>query len=146
VRIYPDRPVLGVGAVIFDGDRVLLVKRGQEPFKGRWSLPGGVVELGETLADAVAREVVEETGHEVHVGPVVDVVQIVHRDPDGRIQYHFVVVDYMCRATSQSPRCGSDADEARWVELASLETFELTEKAAAVIYKAQAARTGTPLS
>jgi 8-oxo-dGTP diphosphatase len=132
-RRYPDRPVLGVGAVILESGRVLLIKRGQEPLKGHWSLPGGVVELGETLVAALGREVREETGLEVHIGPVVDVLDIVERDADGSIQYHFVVVDYLCRPVTHALRCGSDADEARWVEAAGLDAYRLTEKAASVI-------------
>jgi len=137
-RVFPSRPVLAVGAVILDGSRVLLVKRGQEPLKGRWSLPGGVVELGETLTDALAREVVEETGLDIRIGPLVEVLDIVHRAPDGRVHYHFVVADYLCRAAAAALRCGSDADEARWVEASSLDDYELTEKAASVIHKALA--------
>src|SRR5439155_11424714 len=93
---YAARPIVGVGAVIFDGDRVLLIKRGHEPLKGEWSLPGGRVELGETLGQAVAREVLEETGLVVDVGPVVEVLDRVHRTPDGRVEHHFVIIDYLC--------------------------------------------------
>ena len=137
-RRHPDRPIVAVGAAILDAGRVLLIKRGQEPLKGRWSLPGGVVELGETLVDALVREVAEEAGIEIHVGPVVDVLDIVERDPDGRVQYHFVVVDYLCRPATQALRSGSDADEVRWVEAASLDAYHLTKKAASVIRTALA--------
>src|SRR5665213_1646809 len=96
-RTYPERPIVGVGAVIFDGDRVLLVKRGHEPLMGAWNLPGGAVEVGETLDAALAREVLEETGLSVEVGPVVEVLDSVRFDADGRVEYHFVIVDYLCR-------------------------------------------------
>jgi mutator protein MutT len=143
-RLFPSRPIVAVGAVIVDGGRVLLVRRGQEPLKGRWSLPGGAVEVGETLVDALAREVGEETGIQIHIGPLVEVLDIVHRDQGGRVQYHFVVVDYLCRPMTQTLRCGSDADEARWVEAARLDAYRLTEKATAVIHKALAlAREGS---
>ena len=137
-RRHPDRPIVAVGAAILDAGRVLLIKRGQEPLKGRWSLPGGVVELGETLVDALVREVAEEAGIEIHVGPVVDVLDIVERDPDGRVQYHFVVVDYLCRPATQAIRCGSDADEVRWVAATGLDAYDVTEKTASVIRAALA--------
>ena len=103
---------MGVGAVVLDGDRVLLVKRGHAPLKGEWSLPGGTVELGETLEAAVAREVLEETGLEVDVGPLVEVIDRVQRAPDGRVEYHFIVVDYLCRGPGTDRSAGSDADDA----------------------------------
>src|SRR3989440_8404211 len=96
-RRYPERPIVGVGAVVLDGDRVLLAKRAHEPLKGQWSLPGGGVEIGETLEEALRREVLEETGLAVSVGPVVEIFERIERQADGRIEYHFVIVDYLCR-------------------------------------------------
>src|ERR1700692_2905152 len=115
VREFPAQPVVGVGAVVVDGDRVLLVRRGHEPLKGEWSLPGGAVELGETLETALAREVVEETGLDVVVGSVVEVLDRVERAPDGRVEYHFVIVDYACTVRGGSIASGSDAEDDRWV-------------------------------
>ena len=136
MRIFPDRPIVSVGAVVVDGDCVLLVKRGHEPLKGEWSLPGGVVELGETLVEALAREVLEETGLEVAVGPVVEVLDRVHRTGEGRVEYHFVIIDYLCRARGGSLACATDADEARWVPVRDLETFRPTASVRAVVRKA----------
>lgn len=136
MRRFPERPLVGVGAVIVDGSRVVLVKRGHEPLKGEWSLPGGAVELGESLHDALVREVREETGLDVDVGPVVDVVDRVHRTDDGRVEYHFVIVDYLCRVTGGSLACGSDAGDACWAERDDLTRFNLTPLALRVVRKA----------
>jgi mutator protein MutT len=136
MRRYPDRPVVSVGAVILDKGRVVLVKRGQEPLKGRWSLPGGVVEAGEALHAAVVREVREETGLAVRVGDVVDVLDRITRDADGRIEFHYVIIDYVCAVAGGSLACASDADDARWVERAELGDYDLTTKVAEVIARA----------
>src|SRR2546422_63599 len=111
---YPDRPVVGVGAVVLDGSRVLLIKRGHAPLKGQWSLPGGGVELGETLEQAVAREVLEETGPSIEVGPMVEVLDRISRDADGRVEHHFVLVDFVCRPNGAVLRSAADAADAAW--------------------------------
>jgi 8-oxo-dGTP diphosphatase len=136
VRSFPDRPIVSVGAVVVDGDRVLLVKRGHEPLKGEWSLPGGVVELGETLGEALAREVREETGLDVAIGPVVEVLDRVQRAGDGRVEFHFVIIDYLCRARGGSLASASDADDVRWVAVADLGSFRPTASVSAVVRKA----------
>jgi 8-oxo-dGTP diphosphatase len=128
--------VLAVGAVILDGDRVLLVRRANEPMKGEWSLPGGAVDVGETLESAVAREVLEETGLAVSVGPVVEVLDSIRRDADGRVEYHFVIVDYLCSMRGGTATAGSDAGDLRWVAVADLERYGLTSVALKVIRKA----------
>jgi mutator protein MutT len=138
-RRHPDRPIVAVGAVILDGARVLLIKRGQEPRKGEWSLPGGAVETGETLQAALAREVREETCLDVAVGPVVEVLDSIRRDAEGRAEYHYIIVDYACRVREGAPTiasCGSDAAEACWVDIVDLERYRLTPTAIAVIRKA----------
>ncbi len=136
LRHYPARPIVGVGAVILDGPRVLLVRRAHEPLKGEWSLPGGAVELGETLETALAREVIEETGLEVVVGPVVEVIDRVQRAPDGRVEYHFVIVDYLCTVRAGVAAHGSDASDVRWVPVSELAAHQVTSKAIEVILKA----------
>lgn len=139
MRQYPERPIAAVGAVILDGDRVLLVQRGQEPLKGEWSLPGGAVELGETLEAALAREVREETSLDVVVGPVVDVLDSIRRDAAGRAEYHYIIVDYACRVRAGTPTVaarGTDAADVRWVPIPDLERYGVTGTAIAVIRKA----------
>ena len=141
MRTYPDRPIVAVGAVVLDGDCVLLVQRGQEPLKGEWSLPGGGVELGETLEAALAREVREETSLDITIGRVVEVLDSIRRDAAGRAEYHYIIIDYACRVrpgTSSIPARGTDADDVRWVLIADLEAYGVTATAIAVIRKAAA--------
>ena len=137
-RKYPQHPLVGVGAVIFDEDRrrVLLVKRGREPAKGRWSIPGGLVDVGEALEEALEREVVEETGLEIEVGPLVEVLDRIIYDEDLRVQYHYVLVDFLCTAKPDEPREASDAEEVRWFRLEELEGLEMTGSTLEVIAKA----------
>ena len=134
-RDYPDRPIVGVGAVIVENGRALLVRRGTEPLKGEWSIPGGVVELGETLRAAASREAKEETGLEVEAGEVLEVVDRILRDPASKVQYHYVLVDFLCRRISGEPRAGEDASELRWITAAELESFPIADSAAAVVRK-----------
>jgi mutator protein MutT len=136
LRSYPDRPIVGVGAVVLDGGRVLLVRRANEPSKGEWSLPGGAVELGESLEDAVVREIREETGLDVEVGRVVEVLDRVRRDADGRVEYHYVIVDYACTLRGGQLAAGTDAADVRWADVAGLERLGVSDKAMSVIKKA----------
>jgi ADP-ribose pyrophosphatase YjhB (NUDIX family) len=128
--------VVGVGAVIFDEGRVVLIKRKYEPLAGQWSLPGGALDLGESLEAGVAREIREETGLEVHVGPVVEVFDRILLDTDGRVRYHFVLIDYVCRPIGGTLQAGSDVADAVLVDPAELAPFRLTPKAVAVIERA----------
>jgi ADP-ribose pyrophosphatase YjhB (NUDIX family) len=127
--------VIGVGAVVLVGGRVVLVKRAHEPLKGMWNLPGGGLELGETLVAACAREVQEETGLAVEVGPVIEVFDRIMYDETGAVQYHFVLVDYVCRPIAGTVRCGSDASDVVLADPADLAAFALTQKALDVIAK-----------
>jgi 8-oxo-dGTP diphosphatase len=135
-REYPDRPIVGVGAVIIDRGRVLLVKRGSPPMLGQWTVPGGVVELGETLRSAAEREAQEETGLTVHVGEVIEVIDRILPGDDGRTQFHYVLVDFLCSVVQGEANAGSDAAEVAWAAENELETFKLEKTALEVILKA----------
>jgi len=134
-RDYPDRPIVGVGAVIVENGCALLVRRGTEPLKGEWSIPGGVVELGETLREAAAREAQEETGLQVEAGEVLEVVDRIMRDPESKVQYHYVLVDFLCRRVSGEAQAAADASELRWITIKELQGFPIAESAAGVIRK-----------
>jgi 8-oxo-dGTP diphosphatase len=136
VREYPERPIVGVGAVVIDERRVLLVRRGNEPLKGEWSLPGGAVEVGETLQTAIAREVLEETGLVVDVGPMIDVLDRIRLDADRRVRYHYVLIDFVCRPTGGTLCCGTDAADATWAPIADLPDYGLADATLAMIHKA----------
>jgi mutator protein MutT len=136
-REFPEAPIVGVGAVVIDGTKVLLVRRANEPLKGEWSLPGGALEVGETLQQGVVREVLEETGVTVAPAGVVEILDRIVRDEEsGRVRYHYVLIDFVCRATAGSPRVGSDADEVRWVDRAVLNEYGVAPVTVRVIEKA----------
>ena len=136
MREYPERPIVGVGAVIVDDGRVLLVRRANEPLKGEWSLPGGAVECGETLQVAIAREVREETGLDVEVGPMVDVLDRIRFDAAGRVLFHYVLVDFLCRPNGGMLACASDATDVAWAGVMELSQYGLAETTVSVIQKA----------
>lgn len=138
MRSYPQRPVIGVGAVVLDAGRVLLIKRAHAPLKGHWSLPGGAVELGETLEQATAREVREETGLDIDVGPIVEVLDRIMKDGDGHVEHHFVLVDFVCSVSGGILSSASDADAAEWVPLDALPDYGVADITTAVIRKAAA--------
>jgi ADP-ribose pyrophosphatase YjhB (NUDIX family) len=135
-RDYPERPFVGVGAVIVDGDRALIVRRAKEPLKGQWSIPGGMLELGEKLREGLAREIREETSLEVEVGDVLDVFDSIFPDADGRTQYHYVLIDYRCTVRGGKAIAGSDVSEVRWVTSTELYELGMKEVTVGVIRKA----------
>jgi ADP-ribose pyrophosphatase YjhB (NUDIX family) len=135
-RHYPERPIVGVGAIIVRGGEVVLIRRRFEPLKGQWSLPGGTLELGETLEAAVAREMLEETGLVVDIGPVVEVFDRITIDDDRRVRYHFVLVDYLCRPIGGTLAHGSDVDAAVFVPAERLPEYDVTPKVRAVVARA----------
>ena len=142
-REYPEAPIVGVGAVVIDGTKVLLVRRGQEPLKGEWSLPGGALEVGETLQQGVVREVLEETGLMVAPGGIVEILdriildRITQDEASGRVRYHYVLIDFVCHVTGGALGPATDAEEVRWVERDQLQNgFRLAPVTVAVIEKA----------
>jgi ADP-ribose pyrophosphatase len=124
--LYPEKPLVGVGVLIRDGDRYLLIRRAADPDKGLWSIPGGMVEIGERTHDAAVREANEETSLDVEVVEVLDVVDKIIRDEDRRIKYHFVIVDYLAELRGGELKASSDALDARWVEAAEFPEYELS--------------------
>ncbi len=134
-RRYPARPVLGVGALIFRGDEILLVERGREPLKGQWSLPGGAVETGERLEDAITREVREETGLEIVPVQVALIFERIMPDADGNAEYHYVLVDYLCEIRGGALCAGDDSNCARWFLVVDLDHLSLTDGTLNVIRK-----------
>lgn len=135
-RDYPEHPIIGVGAVIVEGGRVLLVRRDTEPLRGEWSVPGGMLELGEKLRDGVRREAMEETNVQVEPGEVLDVFDSIFTDGLGRTQYHYVLIDYLCHPVSGEPRAGSDASDVRWVSAEALPAMGLRQATEQVLRKA----------
>lgn len=134
-RDYPEHPIVGVGAVIVQAGRVLLVRRDTEPLRGEWSVPGGMLELGEKLRDGVRREVLEETGIEVETGEVLEVFDSIFTDALGRTQYHYVLVDYLCKPLSGEARAGSDVSDVRWVSADALAAMGLRQSIEQVVRK-----------
>ena len=137
-REYPSHPRVGVGAVVLDAGRVLLVRRGKAPSYGKWSLPGGMVELGETTREAVQREIEEECSLKIRVLDVCGVLDRVVRDAEGRIRYHWVLVDYVAFVESGTLCAASDADEACWVEVDEVARLDTTDGLLDMIRRAQA--------
>jgi 8-oxo-dGTP diphosphatase len=124
-RLYPSRPIPGVAGVILDGNRVLLSVRGKAPSEGKWGLPGGAVEVGETVREAVVREILEETGVTVRPVKLITVLDSIHRDEDGRVRYHYILFEYLCEYVSGEVSPSSDAPDARWVKFDELDSIDI---------------------
>jgi len=135
-RRYPSRPFLGVGALIFEDGNLLLVERAKDPLRGHWSLPGGIVETGEKLEDAIRREVHEETGLEIEPLSIFEVFERVVPDAEGKTEYHYVVIDYLCRSVGGKLEAASDVSRAAWVAERNLRDYRITEGTLAVVGRA----------
>ena len=125
-RLYPDQPIVGIGVVIVHEEKIVLIKRSNEPARGKWTIPGGLVELGEPIENAVIREALEETCLEVENPHLVDVVGQVDHDADDRVKYHYVIIDYLVHVRSGNISAASDAAELRWVPFDEVEKYDLT--------------------
>jgi 8-oxo-dGTP diphosphatase len=142
-REYPERPVVGVGGVIIDQRRALLIRRGSEPLLGEWSIPGGTLELGETLEEGVARELLEETGLDVRVHDLIEVFDRIYLENGfetsaarARPRFHYVIADYLCERIGGEPRAGSDVTDVAFAREEELGTFNLTPTATRILRKA----------
>jgi ADP-ribose pyrophosphatase YjhB (NUDIX family) len=135
-RRYPKRPLVGVGAILLRGDRILMAQRGKLPLKGWWSLPGGALETGELLVDGIRREVREETGLEVKPVRMFQIFERIMRDSAGAVEYHYVLVDYLCRAVGGTLRAGDDVAHVEWVRRRDLPALQITEGTLEVIQSA----------
>jgi 8-oxo-dGTP diphosphatase len=142
-REYPDSPLVGVGAVIVQNQRVLLIRRGQAPLLGEWSLPGGVLECGETLREAVVREAREETGLVVETGEMLGVYERVIRGDEGRVRYHYVLIDFLCHSAGGELEAASDAADVRWFTADELPALNLAYDASDVVLKGLARSAAT---
>ncbi len=139
-REYPDRPLVGVGAVIWRDERVLLIRRGKAPRAGQWSLPGGAQKLGETVEEAARREVLEETGLTLERPEVIAAVDLIERDDDGRVRYHYTLIDVSADAAPGEPVAGSDAAETRWFDREEIKALGLWSETLRIIELARAQR------
>jgi 8-oxo-dGTP diphosphatase len=135
-REYPERPVVGVGGVVISDGRTLLIRRGSPPMVGQWSIPGGMLEVGETLLDGVRRELREETGVEVRVLDLIEVFERIDLDGAGKVRYHYVITDYLCEVAAGEARANSDVTDVAWAAPGDLARYSVTPTATRVILRA----------
>ncbi|MCW4039102.1 MAG: NUDIX hydrolase [Candidatus Bathyarchaeota archaeon] len=135
-RKYPVCPLIGVGALIHRGDKIVVVKRENEPAKGLWSIPGGLLELGERVYDGVKREVMEETGLDVEIDRLLDVIDNIVYDDDGKICYHYVLIDYLCSSSHGDLTAATDVTEAQWIKLEDVNRLPTTKTLKRLLVKA----------
>ncbi len=141
-REYPERPIVAVGGVVIHDSQVLLIRRGQPPLEGRWSIPGGILEVGETIAEGIERELKEETGIAIRVLELIEIYEKVLRDEENQPQYHFVILDYLCEFVEGTARPGGDVIEVVWAGEQQLDSLAVTGAAKRVIRKALSAVRG----
>ena len=132
-RLYPSRPIVGVGVVVWHGDRVLLIKRGKPPREGQWSLPGGAQQLGETLVETARRELKEETGLDASIGEIIATLDLIDRDDKGDVRHHYTLVDFVAEAEQSALCAGDDAADARWFERSELDGLGLWSETIRII-------------
>lgn len=135
-RIYPEQPIVAVGGILFKEEELLLVKRKNEPSKGKWSIPGGVVEIGESLEDALLREIMEETALEVEIKGLVDIYQNIKKDPQGRIRFHYVIIDYWGIIRRGKVVPSSDIEDAIFLSFWMVKDFDISQDLKKIIYRA----------
>lgn len=139
-REYPTHPIIGVGTVVWSGERVLLIRRGRPPRQGQWSLPGGAQQVGETVADAARREIFEEAGIEVELGQIIATIDLIERDDADRVRYHYTLIDFTAEASSDALTPGDDAADARWFVLDDLPALGLWSETIRIIERARTRR------
>ena len=135
-RKYPHHPLIGVGALVKAGDQIVVVRREREPAKGLWSIPGGLLELGERLSDGVKREVLEETGLDVEIDRLLDVFDNIVYDEKGKVLYHYVLIDYLCSSSQRTLKTATAVKEARWIRLSDIDNLQTTKTLKRLLDKA----------
>jgi len=140
MRIYPNRPWVAMGVVVHKNDQILLIQRAKEPYIGSWSLPGGAQKIGETVFQGAAREVLEETGLQTHDHQLIDIVDSIHRDANGKVEYHYTLIEVSCLYQTGNLRAGDDALSAKWVSYDEIENYDLRTETLRIIHQSYRSR------